>query len=316
MKKQNVNWTMLCAATLMMGSVLFSGCNNGENSITGADENSDGQVALRVNSDIQTRAAGNQWSAQDAIGIYMVKTGTKTIAESATNRKYIAQSAAASSEFTPDGTSNIIYFPVDGSNVDFLLYYPQQSLMENVYAIDVTSQSNLPAIDLMTAKVTGQNKLVPAITPVFSHLLSKVELTIHAGEGLIATDLDNLEVMITKQRTQGSYNVLSEAMTITAGQNGADVTLNTIANGTKSEAILLPASDGAGINPIITGRQLTFTLQATGEVFKWNIPDEKQFAAGAKNIYDITINRTPLGLTATINDWTPGNGSGDSGSAE
>ena len=94
------------------------------------------------------------------------------------------------------------------------------------------------------------------------------------------------------------------------------VEMNTSADGTLAQAILLPTTAADGINPIVAGREFIFTLKATGEVFRWSVPDDKGFLAGDRNIYNITINRTSLTVTATIEDWNPGNGSGDDGSAE
>lgn len=316
MKKQSKKFSMLCVG-LLAASALFVGCGNEDVAPASVENgNNDGRVALRVNSGIQTRAAGKTWSQDDAIGIYMVNTGTQTVAESASNRLYKAQAPGESSAFEAEGAGNIIYYPVDGSSVDFLLYYPQRSLTDNVYSIDVTNQNNLPAIDLMTAKVTGKDKTQPVIEPKFFHLLAKLKLNIKNGEGITVADLNGLKVDITNQRTKGSYNVLKEEMTLAQGQNGEEITLNTVADGTQSEAILLPTTEVDGINPIIDGRQLTFTLNATGETFKWDVPNEKQFEAGKENVYNITINRTPIGVTATIEDWTPGNAGGEDGSAE
>lgn len=314
MKNQMKKFSMLCTA-FVAASALLTGCSNEENPTAG-DAGKDGRVALQINSGIQTRAAGKEWSVGDAIGIYMVKTGGQEISETASNRKYTAQTDGENSVFNPYADSDIIYFPVDGSQVDFFLYYPYGNLSDNTYSIDVSNQTNLPAIDLMTAKVIEKEKTVPAITPIFSHLLAKLELNIQAGEGLTDSDLDGLTVVITNQRTAGSYNVLTETMSLADNQDGVGITMNTVADGTTSQAILLPTTEAGGINPIIAGRQLVFTLAATGESFKWAVPDGKQFAAGAKNIYNITMNRTPLGLSATISDWTPGNGSGEGGSAE
>lgn len=320
MKNQIKDSFLLCAAFLA-ASTLFTGCGNEESAPVSADSvNADGRVALKVHSGILTRAAGKQWSEGDAVGIYMVNTGTRTVAEEASNREYTAGEAGENVAFQPDGDNNIIYYPVDAADkVDFLLYYPYRTLTDHAYSIDVSRQSDLPAIDLMSAKVTGKDKAEPGIAPVFSHLLTRLKLEISAGEGLVDTDLEGLTVKITRQRTLGSYNVLAETMTVAEGQDdGMDVTLNTVADGTASEAILLPTTAAGGINPLIDGRQLVFTLNnAKRETFVWPItPADKQFEAGKKNIYKIEINRTETGLTASIADWGEGNGNGDEGSAE
>lgn len=313
MKKQSKSLVSLCVA-LLCASAMFTGCSNEENSPV-RDESNNGRVALRVNSGILTRAAGDEWSEDDAIGIYMVNTGTKVIAEDATNRRYTAAANGTSTAFNPAGENNIIYYPVSGDEVDFLLYYPQQELVDNTYFIDVSNQSDLPSIDLMAAKVTNKDKTSPAISPNFSHLLTRLELIISAGVGVTSEDLKNLEVRITNQRVKGSYNVLTETMTIDANQSTTSIIMNTNVSGTSSKAILLPTT-ADGINPVITDRELVFKLSATNEEFKWSMSDDKQLEAGKSNKYTITVDRTELGLTATIKGWEQGNGDGESGSAE
>lgn len=313
MKKQSKSLVSLSVA-LLCASAIFAGCSKEEGS-PARDESNNGRVALRVNSGILTRAAGKEWSADDAIGIYMLKTGTEAIAEDATNRRYTATETGASTAFNPAGDNNIIYYPVSGDKVDFLLYYPQHELENNIYSIDVSNQSDLPSIDLMAAKVTGKDKTSPAIAPVFSHLLTRLELIIGAGAGVTAKDLENLEVRITNQRTTGTYHVLTETMTIDAGQEATSIIMNTNAAGTSSEAILLPTTVG-GINPALPGRELIFKLHATNEEFKWSMPDDKQLESGKSNKYTISVDRTALGLTATITGWEQGNGDGESGTAE
>lgn len=294
--------------------LVWTGCSQGtENEVP--DPNS--KVALHVSAGIQTRAHDATWEANDAIGIYMVKTGTTIIEEGAENRRYS----------TPDGSSGFstqkettIYFPVDGSRVDFLVYYPyQETLVEGELTLDVSNQTDLSAIDLMTAKVQSTDdkpvdKMHPTVAFNFAHILTKLELNITAGNGVTSDDLKGLNVEITNQRIEGSYDPQYEVYG-TLSEPVKTIALNTNAAGTLAQAILLPNDTGG--NSIIEGREFVFTLASSGEVFKWSIPDEKAFKRGDKNLYNITLNRTGLDVTATITDWNKGNGeSGDDASAE
>ncbi len=56
-------------------------------------------------------------------------------------------------------------------------------------------------------------------------------------------------------------------------------------------------------------RVVNFTLGS--DIFVWNI-GEKEFDAGSEYSYTVTVNRTPLGIAASITDWETGEGgSGD-----
>ncbi|WP_273160393.1 fimbrillin family protein [Bacteroides fluxus] len=297
-------------------AALLPGCSNDTDTNTGNDT----RVSLQVSGgiSIRTRAQDKDWNKGDAIGIYMVDAGSMDIAEGAENRRYIT--AEGDGKFSP-APDNTVYFPVDGSATDFLAYYPfEAALTDGALSVDAGSQTDQAAIDLMTAKTVSTadeplDKNHSKVSLAFTHRLTKLSLTIAAGNGMAAEDLAGLEVEITNQRAKGSYSPLSETFSV-ASEPVQTIALNTAASGTSAVAILLPTTGPEGINPIVAGRQLVFTLAGTGEVFRWDIPDSKSFKQGDKNIYDITINRTSLDVTATIVDWNEGNEGGEPGSAE
>lgn len=304
--------TVFRSAAFCAAVFLLAGCGNDNESAT-ADGN-DSRVPLEVTGGIsaQTRAADAAWAASDAIGIYMLKSGTTDIAESTANRRYTT--AAGDGRFSADAGASI-YYPIDGSKVDFLAYYPHSAsgVADGKYALDLSDQSHLPAIDLMSASVSGKDKSAPGVAFNFHHLLTKLELVNTPGTGITASELEGMTVEITRQRTAASYDILFEGLNVADAT--ATLTLNTSADGKKSAAILFPNTETA-VNPIVPGRQLVFTLKTGGEKFYWNIPDDKSFNAGEKNIYTITINRSGLEVTSSITDWTSGNGTGEEGNAQ
>lgn len=298
--------------TTMLAAMALTACSSEETINEGPND----RVALQVTSGIQTRAIGSNWQKDDAIGIYMCEPGSTSVTEYAENKRYTTADGNSTFSATADQT---IYFPVIDVDVDFIAYYPQQTLTDGLMTINMSSQTNLPKIDLMTAKVQSSeskkyNKNQPYVAFNFSHKLTKLELNIAAGTGLTDENLEGLTVEITNQRTKASYAPLFERPSLNSDKTQA-VTFNTAVDGKTAEAILLPNS--ADFNPIITGRQLVFTLKATGDKFYWAIPDTKEFKAGDRNIYNITINRSGVQVTATIEDWNNGNGeNGENGSAE
>lgn len=161
--------------------------------------------------------------------------------------------------------------------------------------------------------MSGKDKSAPGVAFNFHHLLTKLELVNTPGTGITASELEGMTVEITGQRTAASYDILFEALNVADALT--TVTLNTSADGKKSAAILFPNTETT-VNPIVPGRQLVFTLKTGGEKFYWNIPDDKSFNAGEKNIYTITINRSGLEVTSSITDWTSGNGTGEEGNAQ
>ena len=285
-------------------AIALAGCNNSE-IVNGNSQFSD--IVLNATAGVeseapQSRVLGTSWEADDVIGIFQLQGATVLNA----NSKYVS---SGTSSFTPAGASETIYFPVEISpKSDFIAYYPYMAGQTGFdYAVDVTSQSNQEAIDLLTAdKVVGKDKTAPAVAFNFKHRLSKLSLTLTAGNGLTAGDLAGITVKITGQKPTATFNINTAVLTPSGAVQ--TITLNTVADGTTADAIILPAAESAG-------RQLTFTL-SIGDTFVWNIPDAKVFNAGEKNIYNITLNRTSIEVTSSITDWAAGNGSGESGSAE
>ena len=300
------------ALLIFASAALLAGCSSEENEGMAMD---DGRVALQVSSgiDVQTRAHDDSWDIGDAIGIYMLDGGTP---ESG-NRKYTTKDGKHEGSFTAD-KGQTIYFPTSGDTRDFIAYYPWRDyLTENntTYNVDVTKQTFQEAIDLMgAAKVEGKSKSDPAVAFMFTHKLVKLYMNIKPdGSSLDLSDLEGLKVTITNQRTKATYDVLAGGgVTVDTDGNTEEITLKTVADGTISEGIVLPAEDTAGM-------LLTFEL-GSGENFTWavkNASKSQKFIAGSKYLYTITVGKTALEVTSTVTDWTPGNGDGgESGSAQ
>ena len=292
------------AAVLAAAAIVLAGCNNDE---TENESLKLSDVAIEVTAGIftdlpQTRVIGTAWETGDAIGIFQLLD--KTVKDA--NRAYVNVGTAA---FMPKTPGEAIYFPVETAvKSDFIAYFPYKVGQTGLdYVVNVAWQADQEAIDLLTAdKQTGRDKNNPILAFNFKHRLSKLALTLAAGYGLTDFELKGINVTMTEQLTAATCD-LNTGMLIASGKTH-DIILKTTSNGLQSEAIILPAE-------ATPGRQLVFTLK-NGDVYRWDIPADKAFHAGEKNIYLITLNRTSIAVTATITDWTYGNGSGEAGNAE
>lgn len=292
------NYLFIGMAVLMM-----TACNNDENET----QVNDGRVAVSFAGGITlTRATTDAWEANDGIGIYMLEHGTKTVAHGAANRKYVT--TAGNGEFTPAGVEQTIYFPLNADEkVDFIAYYPQIDLTDDIYKVDVSDQKNPADIDLLRSdNATGRDKNTNTVDLNFFHRLSRVEVELTAGEGVSDAELAGMGITLSKQPVKADFNVLQN--TLTAGQDLATLTLNTAADGKTASAIILP-QEGA------SGRSLELTLTG-GTVLTWPVEADRTFEQGKKTIFNITLKRTPIGteveVNATIEPWdTQGTVSGD-----
>ncbi len=292
------NYLFIGMAVLMM-----TACNNDENET----QVNDGRVAVSFAGGITlTRATTDAWEANDGIGIYMLEHGTKTVAHGAANRKYVT--TAGNGEFTSAGVEQTIYFPLNADEkVDFIAYYPQIDLTDDIYKVDVSDQKNPADIDLLRSdNATGKDKSTNTVDLNFFHRLSRVEVELTAGEGVSDAELAGMGITLSKQPVKADFNVLQN--TLTAGQDLATLTLNTAADGKTASAIILP-QEGA------SGRSLELTLTG-GTVLTWPVEADRTFEQGKKTIFNITLKRTPVGteveVNATIQPWgTQGTVSGD-----
>ena len=215
--------------------------------------------------------------------------------------------------FRPAEAGQTVYFPIDGSEVDFLAYHPYRTPLENdIYKVDVSRQEVQKDIDLMAseAPVTG-DKLSPEIAFRFKHRLVNLRLTIKT-DGKVLTDeaLEGMTVGITSQSTTADFDVLTRTLS-NIGADKTELELLVTNQGKVCEGIVLP-------NTTTEGMQLVFTL-TNGATFRWNIHSAGQsqsFVAGSQYKYGITITGTGLEVTSTVADWTPGNGEGENGNAE
>ena len=290
-------------SAVALATLLLTACQNDEETMQ-----TDARVALQVTSGIQTRAYDATWEANDEIGIFGFTQGDAP-AQAYTNVRYVT--TGGDGAFTPDGTT--IYLPTDGSSLDFVAYYPHTTDLENgIYTVDVEDQSDQSTIDLMAAGMQTANRIKNTVTFNFEHKLSKIVLTFKPGDGMALSELTGMKVQLTNQQTLATFDVTQPDGEVVVGTNTpATLTLNTTDDGMSSEGIVLPSAN-------FDSMTLHLELEDGGSFFNWDLNNSKadKFEAGKKYVYDITVNKSRLDVTATIEDWAPGNGeNGEQGEA-
>lgn len=290
-------------SAVALAALLLTACQNDEETMQ-----TDTRVSLQVTSGIQTRAYDDQWEENDDIGIFGFTQGDAPT-QAYSNVRYVT--TGGNGTFTPDGTT--IYLPTDGSSLDFVAYYPHTTDLENgIYTVDVENQSDQSTIDLMAAGKQRADRVNAKVNFNFKHKLSKIVFNFADGDGMALSELAGMKVQLTGQRTLATFDVTKpeSAVNVDTGEP-VTLTLNTVANGTSAEGIVLPSEN-------FDGMTLHLALVDGGSFFNWDLNNSSanKFEAGKKYVYDITVNRTGLSVTATITDWAPGNGeNGEQGNA-
>lgn len=299
-------------SVLAISAILFSSCSNDDNSI---DESTDGVVRFTAGISNQasatTRAAGAVWGANDAIGVFMVDKGTTTIAESAENNKYTTS--------TGDGnfaaaTGNAIYYPMDGSAVDFIAYYPYTAgkTIGDAIAVDVSgaqTTASQATSDLLWAKSTnsgaGYSKTSSTVALSFQHKLVKIIMNckVEDNTDIVAADFASATVAISGMNTQTSLSLTNG--TVAPATDVANITPRTVSTATgylaSYDAIVLPASYAAD--------DVTVVFTVNNEPYTWTLDAANAaFVAGNQYTYEVTLTRTGVTVTGTIQPWlTAGN---------
>ncbi len=268
---------------LIAVAAIATSCTDNSN----VDAPSDGEV--RITSGINTRVAGTSWDANDAIGVFMNST-SGTIGAYGANAEYVTTSGDGN--FT---SSSPLYFS-DASYVDFLAYYPyvdDSSFDATAYSVNVSSQTDQSAIDLMTATATNIEKNAESVYMNFTHRLSSIKLSISTDGDWSASDLVGLTVKLTGTDKQASYNLSTNAIQL----NGSvgDITLKTSTDGSSAVGIVIPQT--------LSGAKFEFTTASRGTV-EMEI-NNAEFATGVQYTYNVVISATGATLlSTTINPWT------------
>ena len=256
------------------------------------------------------RAAGNSWDKDDAIGVYMLESASTNVVNGMENIEYSTSTNGANGTFT--ATDAVIYFPFNGDKVRFMSYYPYNEDVVtngNLYPVNVAIQDPQSKIDLLYAfneSADFDNTNANPIPLVFKHQLTKVIINVKAGSGLTDADLQTLTVHFSGLNTQADFGLFT-------GNLGTPGTIANIVPVTTStadgyvvsyEAIILPMASA----PL--GSKIVFDLNEDEEIieskiFTWSFNGD-ELKSSTKYTYNVTINRTGVELSATINDWTDG----------
>ena len=246
---------------------------------------------------LKTRASGSTWDKGDAIGVYMKKSGEALSSSAiALNVEYQTTGDAT---FSPAGGAPTITFPLDGSAVDFIGYYPYKEDIANfIYPIDLSDQSVQSNIDILYSdNAKGFRDDNPEVNMSFSHQLSKIVLII---EHKFMPDLSGIEVIMTNVTTKANFNLIDGQLSESSAND--NIACMVAPDGATAEAILLPSSSLEGI-------ELWFVLD--DETFKYPLSSASQiesFEKSTRYTYNVYLDseRIPVVTLGTISDWIEG----------
>ncbi len=301
-----------------VASVMLTACSSG-NEEAKVDDSSPLRLSTQNITGLTRAGQSVQLSQFDNgqnVGIFLVEDNNGP-ATSGTNVTVYSQPLT----YVADGNgalANTQYWPTDGNGLYIYGVYPLAAATAaaayNATGVTFSVQANQTAdanymlSDLMTGVPTNPlsnpvARQTSAVGLTFTHLLTKIDVNLTAGDGFAASDMNNAVVSILNTKPTTTFGVQST----TVGEASGTATPIVAGTGAATSAIIIPQTVAASANFIqvaIGGGNYIYKLDAA-----------KTFAAKTKYTYSITVNKTGLLLTSTtITDWTDGGST--SGNAE
>lgn len=304
MKRKRCSYGKILAG--IAGMIFLSGCSKMETQSEGLP------IRISASLNVYTRATDNSFEQGDALGLYLVKwtSGTPGILQGTGNYGDNLSFSLTSSGWQ---TSTTAQYPQDGEKLDFYAYHPYVSssaLDGEGYrvhraATDQRQESAYKGSDLLMASASGVSAGTAAVHLQFSHMLSKMEIELKAGEGLTLEELTKATITIKGVKTSGKVHLSSKAYQTDETKEDviAHGTFSLAAGGEKLtgvSAIVYPQEIASGVELIEIG------LGEEKYLFTTTKPITLQ--AGYKSIFTITLSRNSLSVETGVTDWTEGEG--------
>lgn len=276
----------------MLSSFVFTACVDNDDK----SEWNDGSQPVSFTSSIKgvkTRAVDTKWTAGDKIGIFMKEAGGDLAAAIGANKMHTTD---ANGNLTASNAENALYYPTDKSAVDFIAYYPYAaSLAGNIYKVDVASQTDQPAIDLLYSDNAKNFAKGGAAKPQlqFTHMLSQIVFNIEK-DNTIPT-LNGLKVTFKGMNTKADF-ALADG---TLSNAGTPTDIVAAVNESTVKTIVLPAASLSGVKVVFDLNGKTYTTdypQATLEAGHKYTHRVKLSDSNGQPVIDMD----PAGIT----DWT------------
>lgn len=233
------------------------------------------------------------------------------------NLQYAADGSGGLTLATTSPAQEIPYYPANGNGVKMTAYHPYEdraaitgSAYEFAVSTDQSSNANYYASDLLYSENKEYARQKTAHSLAFEHKLSKVECMLTPGSG--SPDLTGATVSIVGAQTNIFFRPADGTLRSPTNVTTADIKLNSAIAAGSYIGIIPPQTYSKG------SKFLKITLESGG-TFYYTIPNasgDEDLTLGENNVYKytITVNRTGLSVTSTIEPW--GNGGTHSGDAE
>ena len=208
--------------------------------------------------------------------------------------------------YTADGNGGLSlpagqkqYYPANGNGVNVYAFCPAGTPSNFEIQTDQTTTDAYRASDLMWAGLSDVTSGSTNHTLNFSHLLSKIIVTLVPGGGCSTADLDNTTITLGQGNlvTSGTFTAATGTFEPAASGMGT-ITIATNAGTSAHAATVVPqAMNGKTINVTMNGITRSYTITTAS------------FTPGTKYTYTLQVGFTGIVLVSTqINAWDDNEG--------
>lgn len=242
---------------------------------------------------IATRATGDTWESDDAIGVYMYYTELFDLYDNSSNAQYTIDSGAGTSAATFTSTNPLCY-PIDGNVVDFVAYYPYSTLTDGVLSINTASQTNeeeIKSIDYMVAGAASySNSSESSPTLSFTRVMSRIVFELERLDSAKESEISNIS--LTNIITDGTLTIINNLSYLSVTPSESTSTISVYNNDSDIiEIIIIPQTLSSKLYLMVDGTY--FLVSLSGE-----------FTAGSQYTYNMKVGGEGVTLGgATITDW-------------
>lgn len=294
MNRNAIIKALICALILN----IFSCSSNSSVEPINPDEPQENKQAIRICTEISSRATDNGFEADDCIGIYIAYNN----ADGSSSQLRPIGNYVDNMRFTYNGTwtpDKEIYWKDNVTHADFYLYYPYTSNISNINALtfnteaDQRSEANYKASDLLIGKALNVAPTDNAVKIDARHAMSQAIVKLAAGNGFTDKMLEsaNIKVSLEGVRVGATANIATGNVSATG--NPTSVAMLKTDDGYK--AIIVPQEANQTDLIIVDIDNSKYYLQRSA--------DFKAFVAGKSHKFTITLSKTTNGVNVNITKW-------------
>lgn len=258
------------------------------NSLEPSKDDTGEKYPIRISADVlnSVKATDTSFEDGDKIGLTVVKwNGANTPDLTGDRVEDNASFSYQEGVFLPDAAA---YFPDSFSKTEFFAYYPYNyagfNRDANTLNVETGHKQNTAAryasYDYMCATAHAVTPTSGNVPMAFRHIMSKITVTLIAGEGYTATDIANATVELRRFHTKSVYNVSTGTFSELSDLRNIEM----YCHSSSASAIVPPQQ-------IMKGENL-FYITIGDDVFAYKTDKAYDFESGKINEFTAVINKT------------------------